>query len=205
MIICGIDYSKNSPALCINTDGDIKFYSFIRGEGTKKDKEHFENLRKCEVTIVNNLRRANTKDYSELEAWKIEDASLLADKVLEYIPINTDAVGIEGFSYGSKGNAGLDIAGYAYCLRNALFRKVGKNKMSIFSPGNIKKNAGKGNAGKEDMLKFFMSNSDLKLRNTLFWKGIVSEELSRTQKPTDDLVDSWYIQACTLEKYLQSK
>lgn len=203
MTIIGVDMSKNSPGICIRKDDKLSFLSFIRGRETKRNSPHFTSLRENGVQIFFNDRSTKIKEYTELEVWKISDASQLANEIVSKLPDDVDMIGMEGFSYGSKGNAGLDIAGYAYCLRKALFEKYGASKLSIFSPGNVKKNAGKGNAGKEEMMNFFLTTQSQDLINNEFWKGITSKAIN-IEKPVDDLIDSFYVQECA-KLYYQSK
>lgn len=202
MIIVGIDMSKNSPGVCIRDGKNLKFISFIRGKETKRNTAHFTTLRDRGVEIVLNPRTSKTKEYSDLELWKIEDATLLAKVIVDSLPQDVDMVGIEGFSYGSKGNSGLDIAGYAYCVRKNIFEKYGK-KMAVFSPSNVKKTAGKGNAGKPEIKKFFLESDDETLRDNEFWKGLYESEIV-DEKPVDDLIDAYYVQECT-RKHFQSQ
>jgi hypothetical protein len=211
MITVGIDMSKNSPGVCINDNGKISFMSFIRfdedevGKRMSKSRkgiiDHFSLLRKANVHITSNPRSTNLKEYSDLEVWKIEDASLLGETIVSSLPMNVDMIGMEGFSYGSKGNSGLDIAGYAYCVRKALFEKYGSSKLCIFSPANVKKVAGKGNAGKDDIMKFFLEREDQELQATPFWKGLSDGKIIK-DKPVDDLVDAYYVQECTRQHLL---
>ena len=201
MTIIGIDLSKNSPGVCIRQDDKLTFISFIRDSDRKRTKEHFDSLRKADVKIVFNERRSTEKEYSKLEGWKTEDATLLSETILENLPDTADLIGLEGFSYGSKGNAGLDIAGYSYCLRKGIYQKYGRNKLAIFSPGNVKKVAGKGNAGKEEMLQYFKDSKDEDLIKTDFWKGILDSSI-KYEKPVDDLIDSAFIQECTRRYFL---
>jgi hypothetical protein len=203
MTIIGIDMSKNSPGICIRKDDELSFLSFIRGQETKRNTAHFTSLREKGVKIFFNGRSTKLKEYTELEVWKISDASQLADEIVTQLPDEVDMIGMEGFSYGSKGNSGLDIAGYAYCLRKALFHKYGAEKLSIFSPGNVKKNAGKGNAGKEEMMNFFLENTTDYLNDNEFWKGVKDKSIT-TEKPVDDLIDSYYIQECA-RLYFETK
>lgn len=203
MTIIGIDMSKNSPGICIRRDDELSFHSFIRGQETKRNSAHFTSLRENGVKIFFNGRSTKLKEYTELEVWKISDASQLADEIVSHLPDRVDMIGMEGFSYGSKGNAGLDIAGYAYCLRKALFHKYGAEKLSIFSPANVKKTAGKGNAGKEEMMNFFLESSSEDLNKNKFWKGVKSQAINN-EKPVDDLIDSYYIQECA-KIYFESK
>jgi len=202
MIIVGIDMSKNSPGVCIRRGEELEFLSFIRGKETKRNSGHFNSLREARVKIYMNPRGTSIKDYSELEIWKIEDATLLSNEIVSQLPNEVDMVGMEGFSYGSKGNSGLDIAGYAYCVRKALYEKYGSEKMCIFSPGNVKKEAGKGNAGKDEIMNFFLSSENQNLLGNSFWKGLHQCEIVK-EKPVDDLIDAYYIQECTRKYFLK--
>lgn len=194
--------SKNSPGVCVREDDKLSFLSFIRGAETKRNTGHFSTLRDKGVKIILNPRSTKIKDYSELELWKIEDASKLAKTIVENLPDEVDLVGIEGFSYGSKGNSGLDIAGYAYCLREELFEKYGK-KLCVFSPSNVKKQAGKGNAGKPEIKKFFLESQEQSLVANPFWKSLYENEIV-DEKPVDDLIDAYFVQECT-RQYFQDK
>jgi hypothetical protein len=210
MIIVGIDMSKNSPGVCVREGDKLTFLSFIRGEeesegkrmskGRKRVIDHFAMLRSKGVKIISNNRSTKVKEYTDLEVWKVMDASLLAETIVSALPDNVDMVGIEGFSYGSKGNSGLDIAGYAYCVRKALFEKYGMEKLCVFSPGNVKKTAGKGNAGKEEIMNFFLQSKEQDLNANPLWMGLSTGEIT-TEKPIDDLVDSYYVQECTKNHY----
>jgi hypothetical protein len=202
MIIVGIDMSKNSPGVCVREDDKLSFLSFIRVAETKRNTGHFSTLRDKGVKIILNPRSTKIKDYSELELWKIEDASKLAKTIVENLPDEVDLIGIEGFSYGSKGNSGLDIAGYAYCLREELFEKYGK-KLCVFSPSNVKKQAGKGNAGKPEIKKFFLESQDQSLIANPLWKSLYENEIV-DEKPVDDLIDAYFVQECT-RQYFQDK
>jgi hypothetical protein len=202
MIIVGIDMSKNSPGVCVREDDKLSFLSFIRGTETKRNTGHFSTLRDKGVKIILNPRSTKIKEYSELEMWKIEDASKLAKTIVENLPEEVDLIGIEGFSYGSKGNSGLDIAGYAYCLREELFEKYGK-KLCVFSPSNVKKQAGKGNAGKPEIKKFFLETQEPSLMANPLWKSLYENEIV-DEKPIDDLIDAYFVQECT-RQYFQDK
>jgi hypothetical protein len=202
MTIVGIDMSKNSPGVCVREDDKLSFLSFIRGTETKRNTGHFSTLRDKGVKIILNPRSTKIKEYSELEMWKIEDASKLAKTIVENLPEEVDLIGIEGFSYGSKGNSGLDIAGYAYCLREELFEKYGK-KLCVFSPSNVKKQAGKGNAGKPEIKKFFLETQEPSLMANPLWKSLYENEIV-DEKPIDDLIDAYFVQECT-RQYFQDK
>jgi hypothetical protein len=200
-VIVGIDMSKNSPGVCVREGEKLTFLSFIRGEENKKTAAHYAALRECGVFIKTNSRSCETKEYSESEVWKVDDSFKLAETIVSSLPEEIDMVGLEGFSYGSKGNSGLDIAGYAYSLRVELLKKYGPEKLCIFSPGNVKKTAGKGNANKDQIMDFFLREQKQDLNSNLFWKSIFEGEIEK-KKPVDDLVDSYYVQECAYAKFL---
>jgi hypothetical protein len=205
MTYVGIDYSKNSPGVCIREGDNFRFLSFTRGVDNtanekKKDRSsvHFRAVKKCGVEFYfHNSRAPLNMDYSESEAWKINDAISLAELVISVLPDEIDAIGIEGFSYGAKGNAVLDMAGYGYCMRAMIVKKYGYEKLWIFSPSAVKKMGGKGNAGKNEMLQYFLASQDPALQNSGFWQGVKNNLFDVNLKPTDDLIDSYWVQECT--------
>ncbi len=74
----------------------------------------------------------------------------IRDAMLGYAT-NADLVVIEGFAYGAKGRAILDIAGMGWLVRVALFER-GYNVVEV-PPASLKMFAtGKGNADKNAML-----------------------------------------------------
>ena len=193
--------SKNSPALCLREDDNLKFISFIRDSERKSNYEKYKLFKDSGVEIVFNTRNTKEKEYSKLERFKIEDAVLLADKIVEYLPLNTDMIGLEGFSYNSIGNSGLDIAGYAYCLRSSIYKKFGANKLSIFAPSQVKRLSGKGNANKEFIYNYFKAKNETVLKNNLFWQRI-NDDTIKFEKPVDDLIDSYLVQECAFIKFI---
>lgn len=209
MVTVGIDMSKNSPGVCVRRDDKISFLSFIRSDENTTSKSfakniapHYANLRNIGVFILSNPRNEKKLEYSESEIWKLQDAILLAETIVDALPQDVDMIGMEGFSYSSKGNSNLDIVGYTYCLRAALYKKYGITKLCIFSPGEVKKKAGKGNARKEEIMNFFISSNDSVLQKNLFWQGLKNKTIEN-KKPVDDLIDAYYIQECAYEKLMK--
>lgn len=205
MIIIGIDMSKNSPGVCINKDGNLEFKSFIRGQNTGKIKIHYDSLIESGVSMhFYDQVQPSGLEYTDLEVWKANDAMMYAKHIVSQLPDNADIVGIEGFSYGSSGNSFIDIVGYGYAIRLAIIEKYGKDKLAVFSPGNVKKTAGKGNANKEKIMEFFMETTSKDLHNNLLWQNLQNKSVDKTKKPIDDLTDSFYVQECT-RNFLQNK
>ncbi len=187
--------SKNSPGVCIREGSNLKFISFIRGSYKGKIAAHYKTMIDVGVEInFYEYAQPSNMEYSESEVWKSTDAMRYAEWIVSHLPDQADFVGIEGFSYGSSGNSFIDIVGYGYAIRMALVRKYGAEKFSVFSPGNVKKTAGKGNANKEKIMEFFMESTDQDLMNNEFWKNLSQGVIDRIKKPVDDLVDSYYVQ-----------
>lgn len=147
----------------------------------------------------NKNKRPAKMSYEIQERWNILDAIQSVDNIINNLP-DADYVAVEGFSYGSKGNAGLDIAGYAYILRHKLVEKYGADRMFIISPSEIKMNAGKGNAGKELMLQYFLNKTDAYIISTSLFKYIKDESINPVEKPIDDIIDAFWIQEILKKK-----
>jgi hypothetical protein len=207
MTFVGIDYSKNSPGICTWEDGKVSFISVTRGSekiltGKGKNCVQFRAIEEYGVRLhFHDSHPARNLEYSESEEFKIYDACELAKLVVTLLPDHVDKVGIEGFSYGARGNAVLDVAGYGYCIRAELLRKYGRNKLSIFAPSAVKRIAGKGNAGKPEMMEYFLKTEDPELRTTGFWKALSEGKLDKVLKPVDDLVDAYWVMKCTQNFY----
>jgi hypothetical protein len=206
MVIVGIDMSKNSPGVCVRREFSLEFISFLRGKDSgkfsKRDEDHFNLLTQNGVKIHHyNYSQPSNMEYSESETWKAEDASRYAQWIVSHLPEDVDFVGIEGFSYGSAGNSFIDVVGYGYAVRMAILNKYGKEKFSVFSPGNVKKMAGKGNANKEAVMQFFLESKKEDLAQNQFWKKLTDGSIDKSKKPVDDLIDSYFVQECAAKFY----
>ena len=196
MVVIGIDMSKNSPAVCIRNSDELSFLSFIRGSNKGKVSSHYKTLIDSGVSMnFYEFVQPSNMDYSISEVWKANDAMRYAKWIASNLP-DADFVGIEGFSYGSSGNSFIDVVGYGYAIRMTLIEKYGIDKVCVFSPGNVKKTAGKGNANKDLMMEFFLNESNKELTTNLFWNSIHSGVIDKSKKPIDDLIDSYYVQKC---------
>jgi hypothetical protein len=112
--------------------------------------------------------------------------------------INTTIIGIEGFSYNSKGSSVSKLYGYGYILRYIL-KEVGYNK-TIIAPTNVKKTAGKGNFKKKDMMESFLENklNDNKLNLNNFYNNLINnidffKDKDSVYKPVEDVIDAYWV------------
>jgi hypothetical protein len=183
LIVIGIDFSIQFPAVCIAKD--FKEFSWISCVNANLTKAHSKLLddvcgQYSNITIRQlEPRKKIPKDqetYSGTERNKLSNYSNLVDSLIHEIKLkigNDDKVivAIEGIAYGAQGNALIDISQSTGMLRKTLLDKIllGKSeKLFIFSPGELKNAIGaKGNAGKFDVFSVFMENPLLALDSDL--------------------------------------
>ncbi|MBR4589626.1 MAG: hypothetical protein IKO36_03090 [Bacteroidaceae bacterium] len=215
-VLVGIDFSLNSPAITIkykkNEQESYKFCSFFNSSNKDwinkniKAFEHHKTLNQLNgIDVIPYNRNITAEDYTEKESQKINDAQNLSKLIVEYIKkfieYNTNIVikvGIEGFSYGSKGAAYNDLIMYNSFLRKELLTLTSANNILVFSPKHAKKLAGNGNADKNYMINAFIENklNDNLISNTNLFKYCKSLQLNKNLKPIDDLIDSYFILNC---------
>jgi hypothetical protein len=213
MIYIGIDFSLNSPGVCIKREsGEYQFITFFNygnrvwGEKTPKAFQIHKEL--IDDNIIGGIpysRVVDNKDFIEKERQKIQDADSLSELIINILVLacTDDACGkpeikicLEGFSYGSKGNSFIDIILYNSLLRKKLKDCFGVDNIYIYQPSAVKKLAGKGNANKHYMVDAFQKNvlQDVDLAKSKFWEWCKDKDYSKTiPKPIDDLIDSYFI------------
>lgn len=213
MVYVGIDFSLNSPGVCIRKPcGEYKFITFFNygnriwgGKTPKSFQVHKELIDNSIIDGVIYTRTIDNKEFIEKERQKIIDADSISDLIVGVLslstfdgntPIDDIKICLEGFSYGSKGNSFIDIILYNSILRKKLKDMFGINNIYIYQPSAVKKLAGKGNANKHYMIKAFQENvlNDTHLVNTKLWNWIKDKDYSETiPKPIDDLIDAYFI------------
>jgi len=206
MIQIGIDFSINSPGVCILDSEGYHFISFFNYGGRSLDKKilkafqlHFDLDERGIITSQLYNRCVKTKEFLYREREKMEDAGNLSHIICEKLTewdVGGTQIFIEGFSYGSKGNSFIDIIQYNSFLRKALVNLYGKDNISVFQPSNVKKTAGKGNGNKHFMIKAFQDNvlADKELEKTKLWNWIKNKDYSeKIPCPLSDIVDAYFI------------
>lgn len=210
MIKIGIDFSINSPSMMWSRDGgEYHFVSFFNDEGKDWRNSKAKTFRYHNILFENNIvemipytRLTISKDYRQEQKDKMTDAMKLAllviNKIKSIVGEDKDVkIGLEGFSFGSKGASYIDLIMYNCFLRERIVETFSPDSLVIVSPTEGKKLfSGKGNANKEKMIESFISNfiGDEKIENTELWKFCSNEKLDYNNiKPIDDLVDSYSI------------
>lgn len=209
MIRIGIDFSLNSPSVCIDTGDEIKFISFFNTEGCdwnrpnplKKFKTHNDISNVIELCPYERHKKEKDWTYAKEQSMKMFDAEMMSELIISVLDkhnvLNGDVkISLEGFAYSSAGAAFIDLILFNSFLRKDLIKRIGSENIEIIAPSTAKKLAGKGNADKEFMVNAFINNvlNDDKLANTALHKYLVSNEPDmKNIKPVDDLVDSYFI------------
>ena len=173
MIVCGIDYSMTSPALCVyNTDsGEFKFdnCTFYFLTQSKKYEIDTENIHGMLFEYGDEMQR-----YDIISSYFL-------DRIMEN---EVDKVYMEDYSMGSKGRV-FHIAENTGVLKYRMW-SFGIPFQTI-PPTVIKKFAsGKGNANKERMQEVFEEQNEMKLKQ-LF------NMTDKQWNPSSDLIDAYYI------------
>jgi len=171
MIIAGIDYSKNSP-------GIVKFFI---------DDKDF-SITKKEYLGITAVKAKNPKTpcgehcirFCDKDMDDYEKINIMSDNAVEFVK-DCDYIGIEGFSYSSKGRV-FDLAESAGVLK---WRLYNQNKtLRVYAPTLIKMFAsGNGNADKDVMLKYYRADGN----------KLNLPEQYISDHPYEDIIDAYYI------------
>jgi len=173
--IVGIDYSLNSPAICIAGDNfDFNKCSF-----------HFLTSKKKHIgKFGKNIFGYEIKDY-KTPIERFTNISTWALDIIHKHKNDTAKVFIEGYSFGSKGQAVFQIAENCGILKYRLQMSPSILYDTIV-PSVVKKYAsGKGNADKQLMYDSFKDHTKQDLLKMF--------DMGKLNNPVTDIVDSYYI------------
>lgn len=201
-----IDFSLNSPGICIFHQDTYTFFSYIKpGMGTKKELQIQEELSQlADVRYVTQPDFTNNLNYSSAELAKIHRYITTSNEIIRVIQEVTEGAtdyifAFEGTSFGSKmgTNNIIDMAAGAAILKMKLIDTFQPDNIETVAPSTIKKHAGKGNMSKVELWKRFLDNElkDEKLEASHFLKFCQTHigEASKIPKPFDDLVDAYFL------------
>lgn len=213
-MIAGIDFSLNSPAICIKTIDKLKWISLYNldrdpAKPTLKAFRLHEDLTATgAIATVRYARQVSAKEFLLSERKKMTDAESISSLIISHLTANSiSQVALEGFSYGSKGNSFIDMVVYNSFLRQKLVKTYGISNFYVFQPSAVKKLAGKGNGNKSYMFTAFKNNvlQDPLLTESLLWQWCSDKEFGdKIPKPIDDCIDAYFIMKM-LERSLNEK
>lgn len=204
-----VDFSLNSPGVCLYNDKSKK-YHFIAymkpGTGTKKDQKLQEEMSLLkDVTLVSQPDFSKEEEFSSVELAKIKRYDRMADDIINLVLQDSFegdgfTIAFEGTSYGSKmgTNNMIDMAAGAAILKLKLLKTLMPEDLMTVAPTTIKKFAGKGNMNKSQLFEVFFNNGigDENLEKSPFYGWIKSQDFGKKiPKPIDDLVDAFFLAA----------
>lgn len=210
MTIVSIDFSILYPGICICEDfKKFEWGAVINTHISKKLKKNLEDI-SIEYPSLHffytSSNRIKDPLYHITERTKLDNYLDNISLVMKYIKSKVKdtkdlLVVIEGISFGSKGNALVDISQATGILKKELLSELldgDSDRMFIFSPGTLKNAIGcKGNAGKEDIFDKFKSDPLLEsVKRSDLHKAVVNEEWFKNAKgnivsPIMDMIDSY--------------
>lgn len=206
MKIAGIDFSINHPSVCLyDTETlDCSFLVFPK----ERSKGH-KGLSDTEVQIIDiqRLDVANGVSTTDRERILTTNAIILAECIIQNLPDDLDAIGLENLAFSASSNRLAEIAGYQYILRERLINKYGANNIYFFAAMSVKAKAGSGKFDKNQMIEKFLDKEltglNLKLYERLSTELTFFKKTKNWIKPIDDIADSYWIAKCissTIEK-----
>jgi len=209
MTIISIDFSILYPGVCICKDfKDFKWVSVVNSKITKAYRKKLDDL---EISypdlkiLYTNTVRSKHAHYHITERIKLvnyfEIITLLIKELKPHIQKGETIICLEGISFGSSGNALVDISQATGILKQALLNELidlDFEKFFIFSPGELKNAIEcKGNAGKLDIFNKFKEDPIIEeVKSSHLWKAANSEDWfvdnkDRVVSPIMDIVDSY--------------
>jgi len=182
--IVGIDYSLTSPAVCINNEGEYMFYYL-----TSK-KKYIGQMSKNIIGFEHQEYDTPIKRFSQISDWAINTFNRLT------YDLKNLKVFIEGYSFGSKGQAIFQIAENCGILKYRL-QQLNLSYDTVV-PSVVKKGAtGKGNADKDMMYEAFLKETKIDLKKIF--------DTDKVSNPVSDIVDSYYVAKVGYENSIGNK
>ena len=186
--IVGIDYSLNSPAVCISTNGGTAFSDCYFYYLTSK-KKHIGKMLENVIGYEHKEWKSPIERFSNLSGWVLHILDTLHKKQ------TNKHVFIEGYSYGSKGQAIFQIAENCGILKYRL--QEANIPYETVVPSVVKKGAtGKGNADKDMMYEAFVKETKIDLKKLL--------DTDKVGNPVSDIADSYFIKKVGYENSISN-
>lgn len=207
-----VDFSLNSPGICVFDGTKYTFISYLKAKsGTKKEQELQQEFSELGDSILEEQPDFSGQTvYSSVEFAKIQRYIKTAEDILQSVstvinPKEECIFAFEGTSFGSKmgTNNIIDMAAGAAILKMKILELFNVTTIETVAPSTIKKHAGKGNMNKLQLWERFIDNTIqdkyiLKSEVHPFCCDKIGREVKKIPKPFDDLVDAYF-----LNHYLQ--
>jgi hypothetical protein len=206
-----IDFSLNSPGICIFSKGRYYFIGYLKpGTGTKTEQKLQEELNLLEDTrITYQPDWTNNEAYSKSEMIKIQRHTQTANDIINMIiEIAGDesqfVIAFEGSSYGSSGGTNniIDMAAGAAILKMELMSRLKVKDMMTIAPSTIKKFIHKGNMNKREIWPYFLNyKEDINIALIDYCNKYIGNDIKNVPKPLDDLIDAFFMLKYVLSIY----
>ena len=209
MTIISIDFSILYPGICICRDFiDFKWLAVVNTNLSKKDRGQLDHITATYQNLK--IKYTKTKRSAQAEYHLSERVKLV--NYLELINIIVEELGelinkeekiicvIEGISFGSKGNALVDISQATGMLKQKIVDEIlsgDADRFFVFSPSELKNAIGaKGNANKLDIFNKFISDPILeKVKESDLYRLVTTENWvvkdAKVASPIIDMIDSY--------------
>lgn len=210
MNFVAVDFSLNSPGICIYNDKSKKYHfiSYIKpGTGTKAEIKLQEEISMLkDVTLIHQPDFHKDAEYSGGELAKVKRYDRMADDIINLVLQNSFegdgfTIAFEGTSYGSKmgTNNMIDMAAGAAILKLKMLKTLKPDDIATIAPTTLKKFAGKGNMSKLELFAAFQQNTiqDQSLLKSSFYGYVAAlgDCGKKIPKPLDDLIDACFLAA----------
>lgn len=189
----GIDFSINSTAIALeHKNGDIQVFCFI--PNYKKGKKSFRiHDELSNIVQIESYEKLTCNEKEEEQSIKLKNAHNLSNTIMSKLEnIIPEEIRIEGYSFGSKGNAFIDLITFNTFLKVKLIQKFG-HILNVIPPKTLKKKfTNNGNASKCEMINAFMKRSNLMiLQEKIKELDFIKKNNEFTiPKPLDDVIDA---------------
>lgn len=200
MKIIGIDFSIKKPAACVFPK--FSFYSWPLDVHPRV----LSLMDEAGVHCVSRMAfKKEEEDLSIRIRRELQESIYLSELIIETLRPHLDGawIAIEGVSYSSAGNVGLQLSSYKMIFLRDLLKYVPLQRIFVYSPPTIKKTAGCSAKGKKkvDMVDAFVERGESGLSrrikvNPQPWKKKTGSWVDHL----DDLSDAYWTLQCFREK-----
>ena len=209
MTIISLDFSILYPGVCLCKDfKDWTWVGIINANQTQKESKNVEDLllKYPKIKILKtSSRREKDSQYHLTERSKLinylESTDLLVEEIKKNVDLTDDLlVSIEGISFGSKGNALVDISQATGIIKTKIVEQVLNgdcHRFFVFSPGELKNAIGcKGNSKKKEVYDKFITDPIISsVKSSDLYLALKSEDWIANREaiksPFMDMIDSF--------------
>lgn len=209
IILIGVDYSLNSPAICILKHNHYQWISHPVLNKIKKERELQKEISELDdVNYKIQEHFISEGAYEDSDLPKMMKYDIQAGTMLQLLKFSIGPlkdiqlkVAFEGYSYGSRFTKTDNIIELA--AATTLFKKCMLQNLitetdiyKVYSPKTIKKIAGNGNMKKRELFDVFINNKhkDQNLEKSFFWNYCRQLTVGKkVPSPIDDMIDAYFV------------